>query len=195
MSTALNVGYIAPCVEGVGGLKIVRVCRPEDIRFCIEVDGVVEYIVMNEGKVFFGFQLPKHVCSFTITPVASVENNVSFYTEAVNLVINKMSKSSSLFIQALAAGPLVMIAEDYNGEGYLLGRENGLDLSGGMLSSGTVKGDRNGYDLSFSGEEKKISHIGRDFIDSFYKPTSDRYFILVNDNEFLIDSDNKFITY
>jgi hypothetical protein len=46
-----------------------------------------------------------------------------------------------------------IIAIDQNDVQYLLGQINGMYLSGGSAATGTAFGDRNGFELIFTGQE------------------------------------------
>ena len=46
-----------------------------------------------------------------------------------------------------------IIAQDQNDEFYYLGEVNGMYLSGGSAATGTAFGDRNGFELIFTGQE------------------------------------------
>jgi hypothetical protein len=46
------------------------------------------------------------------------------------------------------------IVTDRNGNYWLLGSRNGLELTTGTSQTGTAMGDRNGYDVTFTGMEE-----------------------------------------
>jgi len=52
---------------------------------------------------------------------------------------------------------LMAVFQDANDKYWLLGRVNGIDLTGGNGASGTAQGDRSGYTLTFSGGEKELA--------------------------------------
>jgi hypothetical protein len=160
MSCAISSGYTIDCnKDSLGGLKVIYIAERKSIEGYTETAGIVTAITLATGKQFYKFELVKSSSSFTITPTANVGNGTLFFAESVQLVMNKLKSSTSALVESLAKASLVMIAEDRNGEVFLLGRENGLDISGGTIGSGTAGGDRSGYDLPFSGEEAKISHV------------------------------------
>ena len=47
-----------------------------------------------------------------------------------------------------------IIVEDYNKNVFVMGLENGADVSGGTIVTGAAMGDLSGYTLTFSGMEK-----------------------------------------
>ena len=52
---------------------------------------------------------------------------------------------------------LVAVVEDRNGKYWYYGKENGLMREGGNGGTGTAMGDRNGYELIFTGDEKDMA--------------------------------------
>jgi hypothetical protein len=52
-----------------------------------------------------------------------------------------------------------IVAIDQNDVQYLLGQVNGLYLSGGSAATGTAFGDRNGYELIFTGAEQEPARV------------------------------------
>ena len=47
--------------------------------------------------------------------------------------------------------------KDNNDNTWLLGRVNGINLTAGNGATGTAQGDRSGYTLTFSANEKELS--------------------------------------
>jgi len=56
-------------------------------------------------------------------------------------------------IKLLAQNTLIAVAKDNNGKYWLVGRQNGIDLTTGTMGTGTAFGDRSGFDLTFAGSE------------------------------------------
>jgi hypothetical protein len=54
----------------------------------------------------------------------------------------------------LAQNRLIAIVLDRNDTYWMLGRNNGLELSAGTAQTGTAMGDRNGYDMTFTALEE-----------------------------------------
>jgi hypothetical protein len=57
----------------------------------------------------------------------------------------------------LAQNTLVAVAKDNNGAFWYLGKQRGLDLTGGSAGTGTAIGDRSGYTLTFTGAEAALA--------------------------------------
>jgi hypothetical protein len=91
------------------------------------------------------------------TVTASIQNGTIFYAQELTIVLNKLQANTRNEILLLAKNNLVAIVEDKNGKYWYLGQDGGLDITGGTAGSGTAAGDRSGYELTFSGQEKELS--------------------------------------
>ena len=56
------------------------------------------------------------------------------------------------------ASPTVCV-QDYNDNYYMMGLENGADVTGGTVVTGGAKGDFAGYTLTMTAEEKKPANF------------------------------------
>ncbi len=157
MACALTQGYTLDCKDSLGGLKSVYFIESGNIASYTEAAGVITGITLDAGKFFFKYDLVKETSSFTETVTASVQNGTIFYAQELSLVLNKLQANTRNEILLLAQNTLVAIAEDKNGKYWLLGKSNGLDITGGTAASGVATGDRNGYQLTFSGQEAALA--------------------------------------
>lgn len=157
MSCALSQGYLLDCKDSLGGLKSVYFIEKGNIASYTEAAGVVTGITLDAGKYFFKYELVKETSSFTETVTASVQNGTIFYAQELSVILNKLQANTRNEILLLAQNSLVAIAEDRNGKYWLLGKDGGLDISGGTAASGVAAGDRSGYELTFSGQEASLA--------------------------------------
>jgi hypothetical protein len=157
MACALTQGYTLDCKDSLGGLKSVLFIESENVSVDTEVAGVVTDIQLAVGKYFYKYELVKETSQFTETVTASVQNGTIFYAQELTIVLNKLQANTRNEILLLAKNNLVAIVEDKNGKYWYLGQDGGLDISGGTAASGTAAGDRNGYELTFSGQEKELA--------------------------------------
>lgn len=157
MACALTQGYTLDCKDSLGGLKSVYFIESGNIASYTEAAGVITAITLDAGKFFYKYELVKETSSFTETITASVQNGTIFYAQELTLVLNKLQANTRNEILLLAQNTLVAIAEDKNGKYWLLGKANGLDITGGSAVSGVATGDRSGYELTFSGQEAALA--------------------------------------
>ena len=157
MPCALTSGYTLDCKDAVGGLKSVLFIEWKNVTAITVTANVVSAITKAAGKTFFKYELAKETSQFTETVTASAQNGTIFYAQSLNIILNKLQTATRNEILLLAQNNLMAIAEDKNGKYWLLGRLNGLDISGGTAQTGTASGDRNGYELTFEGQEKELA--------------------------------------
>ena len=157
MACALTQGYTLDCKDSLGGLKSVLFIESENVSVDTESAGVITDIQLAVGKYFYKYELVKETSMFMETVTASVQNGTIFYAQELTIVLNKLQANTRNEILLLAKNNLVAIVEDKNGKYWYLGRDGGLDITGGTAGSGTAAGDRSGYELTFSGQEKELA--------------------------------------
>ena len=91
--------------------------------------------------------------SFETTINASRENGTVFYEQTLNITLKKLTKEDHKELKLLAAGRPHIFIVDQNDNVFLMGKENGADVSAGTVSTGNALGDFNGYNLTFTAQE------------------------------------------
>jgi ligand-binding sensor domain-containing protein len=157
MACALTQGMVLDCKDSIGGIKAVWFIATGDVTAVAEASGVVTAITKASGKVFYKYALVKNSSSLTENVNANVQNGTVFYAQELAIVLNKMQANTRNEILLLAKNNLMAVVEDANGKYWLIGKQNGLDLSAGSSATGTAQADRNGYTLTFSGGEKELA--------------------------------------
>ena len=118
-----------------------------------ETEGVITTITKAAGRAFFKYVLPRDTGNFKFTINGNEANGSVFYSHELKMILNKMQTIMRNEIKLLAMAKLIIVVEDKNGKFWMLGRKDGMHLTGGTGDSGTALGDRNGYDLDFKGDE------------------------------------------
>jgi len=91
--------------------------------------------------------------SFETTINASRENGTVFYEQVLNITLKKLTKEDNKELKLLAAGRPHVLVVDYNDNVFLMGKDNGADVTAGTVSTGNALGDFNGYNLTFTAME------------------------------------------
>ena len=157
MACALTQGYVLDCKDSLGGLKSVLFIEAGNVTAVTETAGVITAITLAASKYFHKYELVKETSSFTETVTASVQNGTIFYAQELSVILNKLQTNTRNEILLLAQNSLIAIAEDKNGVYWMLGKDGGLDITGGTAASGVATGDRSGYELTFGGQEASLS--------------------------------------
>jgi hypothetical protein len=158
-SCALTQSYTLDCRDSLGGITEVYFIEAANVTSVTEssAGGTLTAITKASGKVFRKYELVPGTSSFTENVNANLANGTIFYAQELSIILNKLQANTRNEILLLAKNTLVAIAEDRNGKYWLLGKSNGLDITGGTAASGVATGDRNGYQLTFSGQEAALA--------------------------------------
>ena len=157
MACALTQGYTLDCKDSIGGLTTVYFAPWEDLATVTQASGVVTTLTMDATKVFYKYDLVKESSNFAEAVNTNVQNGTVFYTQTLEIILNKLQVNTRNEILLLAKNRLAVIAVDNQGDKWFLGVSYGLDLTGGGSATGTAFGDRSGYTLTFTGNEKELA--------------------------------------
>jgi len=155
----LSSGFTLDCKDGIGGIKqIVLVDKANVTSFTLDASEVVTLINGAVLGDLFTYELPTQTGSFEETINFNRDNGTVFYTQTVNVMLQKLSAAKRLELQSVAQARVIVFVEDTNGNWWAVGYEYGADLSTGTAASGTVLGDMNGYTLAFTHEAAKRAY-------------------------------------
>jgi len=160
MACALTQGFNLDCRDAVGGLKEVYIMEVGNIGSYAEASGsggVITSITKETGKRFWKYSLIRETSNAEETITGNEQNGTIFYAQKVDIIVNKRQVNVRNEILLLAKNHVVIVAVDNMGNGWLYGRVNGLMLNAGTSPTGTAWGDRNGYTLTFSGNETELA--------------------------------------
>lgn len=151
MACDLTKGRALPCRDVVGGIRAVYFVDFGDFTsVTLTADEVTDIAGTFNA---YRYEL-KGASSVTQNVNASRENGTVFWEQTVSLTLPSLSKEDNNELKLLAYGRPYIVVEDYNGNAYLIGRENGADVTGGTIVSGAAMGDLSGYTLEFSAMER-----------------------------------------
>lgn len=163
---ALSCGTLSgrsiDCTDVVGGLKAIYFAENfQDllaVATATESTGILDGLPDDLGATtanytVYKYELRPELSSMTINISADTNNGTVFYEQTLSLMFHKLRPTDGGKIVELAKSRLNTYVLDNNDQVYVLGAENGLDISGGNLTTGTSFGDMNGFQLELSGRE------------------------------------------
>lgn len=153
MPCALTSGYTLDCKDSSGGIVEIYFIEKGNLSTVATASGVVTGITKASSKRFWKYELPKETGSLQETINGNIQNGTVFYASELKLVVNKLSVAVRNEIKLLAQNTLVAVVKDNNAKYWMVGKNRGIDLTGGTLGTGTAFGDRSGFDLTFGGSE------------------------------------------
>jgi len=157
----INLGRLEPCKDSVGGIIAVYFSNYTTGLLdsaTISADG--EITAFASPLTFYKYDL-KGANSFEQTNENSRENGTSFWTQTGTVVLKKQDVATTAQMKLLSYGRPQVIVQDYNGNYFLAGTENGVECAP-STATGAAMGDLNGYNLTMTGTEKSPAN----FVDS-----------------------------
>ena len=151
MACDLTLGRKEPCKDVIGGLKAVYFTDFGD--FGTVTQSADQITDMTGTFVAFKYEL-KGNSSFEQAITSSRENGTTFFDQTLTLTLKKLSKEDNKEIKLLAYGRPHVAVEDYNGNVFVMGLENGADVTGGSIVTGSGMAEFSGYNLTLNAQEK-----------------------------------------
>ncbi len=150
MACSLTSGRKVPCKSAVGGIKTIYFADYGTLGAETIVAG--EITALAGTPEWFKFDV-KGTSSLETAINSSRETGTTFYESTVTVSLTFQDKATQEQLKLIThARPHVAI-EDYNGNYFLVGLENGGEVTGGSISSGAAMGDLSGYSLTIVAQE------------------------------------------
>jgi len=151
---SITRGRLEPCKDSVGGIaKVYFVNKGEidsvtyDATDTDAIDAVVGTPSAYEFEV-------RGASTYTETITSSRENGTTYFEQALELQLPKLTKEDHKTIKLISFGQPSLVIEDNNGNRFLAGLEFGMDVTGGTIATGSGMGEYSGYTLTLTGMEK-----------------------------------------
>lgn len=153
MACALTQGYTLDCRDGAGGAKNVWLANYSNVSGITAASGIISAISKANNGRFYKYEQHRDTAEAFEDITGDSINGTIFYAQTVNIALRKMQASLRNEVKLLGSALVVAVVEDRQGKYWYYGETNGLELNTGKISTGKAIGDKNGYDLTFSGEE------------------------------------------
>ena len=152
MSCILANGIALGCKDSLGGIKEVYIGSTNATTvFTYDVNDVITGATAAPN--FFKFEQRNEQGEFVQTGNHSVENGTNFWEQSVSLIFTKNSAEDRNTLMLLAQSTLMIIVLDQNNKYWVVGQENGADLTASTQSAGKGYSDLNGTTVSFTAKE------------------------------------------
>jgi len=158
MACALTQGYNLDCRLNYGGMKEVYVIEYDNVTAITQTAGVVTGITKASTKVFKKYNLIAHTGEGDEALTASREMGTLSNKQTIKFPINKMTTAVRNELFLLAQNRLIFVFVDENSTNWIYGSDYGLTLTTASAKTGKVLADRNGYELTFEGDEKNLAY-------------------------------------
>ena len=161
MSCDIIGGRTEQCKDAVSGLHAIYLVNYGDLDFpslnqygtSDNTDQIVA--VQSDGLSFsiYKFEL-KGANSFEQTINSSRENGTTFFEQSLTVQLKRQDVKSTKNIKLISYGRPRIIVHARGDQFFLMGLDQGCDVTAGTISSGSALGDFNGYSLTFTAMEE-----------------------------------------
>ena len=152
MACLLTTGRKVPCKSAFGGIKTVYFADYGSLT-AIAIDATTKEATTTGSATWYEYDV-KGNSSLETTVTSSRENGTTFYTQSLNLTLTFLDAQTQNELQTLAVARPYIVVEDYYGNSFLCGYENGMECTGGTVVTGAAAGDLSGFTLTFEGMEE-----------------------------------------
>lgn len=163
MPCYISSGLALGCSDGIGGIKkiyIVGGATGEVTGTTYNATGEITGATSTTGTTIYGFELKRNTSSLSQNVTKSFENGTIYFEQVLTAVFFKYDQDKRNQVKILSQNDAIqIIAIDQNDVQYYLGQVNGMYLSGGSAATGTALGDRNGFELTFTGQEQEPARV------------------------------------
>ena len=155
MPCLINSGRKLPCKAAFGGIKSVYLMPFGNIT-SVTIDpttceGTISYV--DETIDWYKYEV-KGASSLDSTITSSRDAGTTFYTQTLNLTLTYLDACTQEQVQKIAQARPNLLVEDYYGNVFLVGKENGCELTSGQIQTGTAPGDLSGFTMVMEAMEE-----------------------------------------
>ena len=169
MACNLTRGRLVDCKDVIGGIKTVYFTESycSDVRASatfgsgdtantMTTGGFTDWDIVSSGKVnVMKYDLRPDLSSVTINLQSDPATGTTFFEQTLALTLQKQTAADSNQMRLIAYNRPQIFVLDTNNNIYLLGMDNGCDMTSGTVVSGAAKGDMPGYTFGFVAKEKE----------------------------------------
>jgi hypothetical protein len=167
MACNLTLGRLVDCKDSVGGLKMIYILP----NYCgnIEESATISDLEMSDAdfadwdtygdptaakQTLLQYDLRPNLSSMTVNINSDPATGSTFFTQTLSVTLQKINHDTTNQLKLAAYNRSQIFVRDAMDNIFLLGMNNGVNVTGGTMVSGAAKGDMSGYTLEFTAEEK-----------------------------------------
>jgi hypothetical protein len=150
MACNVTAGRVLPCKAGFGGIKAAYFFDLDALGALTYTDGVITTIAGTPTVYEYDV---KNTSSLETAINSSRETGTTFYEQTLSLTLTYLDSPTQEQIKLIAWGRPSVAVEDYYGNMFIAGLENGMEMTGGTIGTGTQPGDLSGFTMTLVGQE------------------------------------------
>ena len=164
MSCEISNGRIEQCKDSVSGLKAIYIINYDKLNSdsvtYLTASGSEDVIEAwtpiddSASMNLYKYELKSTANSFTTAINSSRDNGTTFFTQTLVANLKRQDAATTKNVKLLAYGRPRIVVRTMTDQFFLMGLDQGADVSAGEISTGAALGDFNGYSLTFTAEEE-----------------------------------------
>ena len=151
MPCNISFGRAEACKDSISGIKSVYFINYTSASFTLDTDDVVTSF--PAGLTAYKYEV-KGQNGFTTTVNTSRDNGTTFFSQEVTLTLKHLDPVMQKEFKLLAYGKPQVVVHTRQGDAFLVGKDEGADMTAGTIATGIAYGDLSGYTLTFTAMEK-----------------------------------------
>lgn len=163
MPCEISAGRATSCKDATGGIKGIYIHNYDEwynnattaISADNEISDISAYgdgVTASTFNVYY-FALRREMANLEISVNSDPTTGTTFFEQTLTVDFIKLTNEDANTLRVLAYGRPQIIVEDNQGNLLMLGAKNGMDVTGGTISTGQAFGDKNGMQITFTGRE------------------------------------------
>ena len=155
MACNVSAGRVLPCKAGFGGIKAAYFFDLDALNGSDQPTydaGVITALGTGASLTVYEYDV-KNTSSLETAINSSRETGTTFYEQTLSLTLTYLDPPTQEQIKLLAWGRPSVAVEDYYGNMFIVGLENGVEMTGGTIGTGTQPGDLSGFTMTLVGQE------------------------------------------
>ena len=153
MACSVTNGRKIPCKSAVGGIKNIFFGPYDTTTADLTPDPSTGIITLTTAD-FYKYEV-KGNSSLETAITSSRENGTTFFETTLSATFTFLDTATQEQIKLLSRGRPQIVIEDYNGNGFLVGKDNGAEVNGGTIVTGAAMGDLSGFTLTLLAQENE----------------------------------------
>ena len=164
MACDISNGRIEQCKDSVSGLKAIYIINYDKLNSdsvsyetATGEEDVIDFWTPIDDSAplnLFKYELKSTANSFTTAINSSRDNGTTFFTQTLVAALKRQDAVTTRNVKILSYGRPRIVCRTMTDQFFLMGLDQGADVSAGEISSGAALGDFNGYSLTFTAEEE-----------------------------------------
>jgi len=158
MACNITLGRALPCKDAVAGIQSVYFMNYNQTGFAVTASA--DDTITGMGTVTaYKYEVKGANNNLQDNINSSRDNGTTFFEQVLNVQFTKLDSSMNKELKLLAYGRPQVVVHTYDGDAFLCGKNNGMDLTAGSIQTGTALGDLYGYTATFTGQEQLYSQF------------------------------------